>query len=129
MTSALLLGVLALQGQSGTVSVIIPRITPVPGCAREEDSAEIVVCGRRSDDQRYRIPPAFRGRGSDPRDRAWGSAATDLFDDERAGAEMIGPNGFLEHGRRAEKEWRDQRGALGAEKRDLERAIEEAGPN
>ena len=44
---------------------------------------EIVVCARRPETERYRIPKELRGRGERPSETAWGSRVAGLEDASR----------------------------------------------
>lgn len=71
------------QPELGAERVIINLIVygndacPVPA---SED--EVVVCGRRPESERYRIPPELRDRG-DPLEISWGARAMDLEEAQR----------------------------------------------
>jgi hypothetical protein len=56
----------------------------------------IVVCARKPDKERYRIPEAFRGDPNDPKSQAWASRATALEYAGRSGigsCSTVGPGG------------------------------------
>jgi hypothetical protein len=58
---------------------------------------EIVVCARRSEDERYRIPEAFRGDSRVSDGRAWAAQARQLEYVGRTGIQScstVGPAGF-----------------------------------
>jgi hypothetical protein len=48
------------------------------------EEGEVVVCARRSDDERYRIPREFRGEGGRPTETAWGTRMEALEEAGRA---------------------------------------------
>ena len=52
-------------------------------CPKAEEG-EIVVCARRPDDERYRIPKALRGKGDRPSETAWGARMEALEEAGRA---------------------------------------------
>jgi hypothetical protein len=64
-----------------TREVIVYGNDPCP----EVQSNEIVVCGRRPENDRYRIPKELRRRGERPSETAWGSRVQGLEDAARAG--------------------------------------------
>jgi hypothetical protein len=47
-------------------------------CPQPSDPDEIVVCARRPETERYRIPPALRQRPDHPTEVSWGSRASEL---------------------------------------------------
>ncbi|HEX8468850.1 MAG TPA: hypothetical protein VF620_13700 [Allosphingosinicella sp.] len=56
----------------------------------------IVVCARKPDKERYRIPEALRGDPNDPKSQAWASRATALEYAGRSGigsCSTVGPGG------------------------------------
>jgi hypothetical protein len=56
----------------------------------------IVVCARKPDSERYRIPEALRGDPNDPKNQAWASRATALEYAGRSGigsCSPVGPGG------------------------------------
>src|SRR5215213_7146131 len=56
----------------------------------------IVVCARKPDKERYRIPEALRGDPNDPKNQAWASRATALEYAGRSGigsCSTVGPGG------------------------------------
>jgi hypothetical protein len=65
-----------------TVEVIVYGNDPCPDVT---NSNEIVVCGRRPENDRYRIPKELRRRGERPLEAAWGSRVEGLEDAARAG--------------------------------------------
>jgi hypothetical protein len=71
----------AAQAPEREASIIVYGDDPCPA-ARDED--EIVVCARRPEDERYRIPAPLR-RGTELRERSWSSQAMQLEDAQRDG--------------------------------------------
>ena len=51
-------------------------------CPAAEDEAEIVVCARRPEEERYRIPAPLR-RGNELSERSWSNQAAELEDAQR----------------------------------------------
>lgn len=47
-------------------------------CPQPRDENEIVVCARRPEEERYRIPPALRASRERRHDTAWGTAVAQL---------------------------------------------------
>ena len=60
-------------------SVIVYGDDPCPAA---EDPEEIVVCARRPEDERYRIPAPLR-HGPEPLERSWSNQAAELEDAQR----------------------------------------------
>jgi len=62
----------------------------------QSTSNEIVVCARRPEDDRFRIPAPLRGSGG-PRERSWAANARSLETVGRTGIQScstVGPGGF-----------------------------------
>ena len=70
--------------QTGPEREIDFSVLPAPGCDDREPSDEIVVCGRRSDNERYRVPPSDRST-SRPAAGEIQRATTDLSAPGRCG--------------------------------------------
>ncbi|HTH28275.1 MAG TPA: hypothetical protein VL918_07400 [Sphingobium sp.] len=66
-------------------------------CPKSADGS-IVVCARRPESERYRIPKALRGKPPPPAEQAWGSRVEALDAASRAvlpnSCSPIGSNGF-----------------------------------
>ena len=54
-------------------------------CPRSSDPNEIVVCARRPENERYRIPPAFRERREQLTEQAWGARVAGIEADAALG--------------------------------------------
>jgi hypothetical protein len=52
-------------------------------CPTPQSEEEIVVCARRPESERYRIPRRFRDRSDHPLAVAWGARAMELEDAQR----------------------------------------------
>lgn len=52
-------------------------------CPVPQSDDEIVVCARRPESERYRIPRRFRDRGDRPMAVSWGARAMELEDAQR----------------------------------------------
>lgn len=63
-----------------TTSLIVYGDEPCP----QSSEGEIVVCARRPEEERYRIPKALRERPDDRGEVAWGARATELEEASRA---------------------------------------------
>ena len=48
------------------------------------DDEEVVVCARRPEEERYRVPPALRERRDRPPDTSWGARNEVLEEDARS---------------------------------------------
>lgn len=83
--AALLLGAIcaaspaASEAPAREESVIVYGDDPCPAA---EDPEEIVVCARRPEDERYRIPAPLR-HGPEPLERSWSNQAAELEDAQR----------------------------------------------
>lgn len=81
------------QQQGGLAEVIVYGTDP---CPRSTDD-QVVVCARRPEAERYRIPPKYRPGGTRQETTAWGKKAQAL---ETVGAtginscSPVGPGGF-----------------------------------
>lgn len=96
LTAAFLLAP-AAQAQKAEPKVnqlIVYGNDPCP--AGDED--EIVVCARKPDSDRYRIPEAFRENPNDPRNESWANRALELSYVGRSGigsCSTVGPGGMI----------------------------------
>jgi len=52
-------------------------------CPRPSDDEEIVVCARRPEEERYRVPPALRERTDQPSEISWQARNEALEEDAR----------------------------------------------
>lgn len=72
----------AQQESSGrTMTVTVYGNDPCPDTSTS--SNEIVVCARRPENDRYRIPKELRNRGDRPSETAWGSRVSGLEEASR----------------------------------------------
>jgi hypothetical protein len=58
---------------------------------------EVVICGRRPENQRFRIPEELRDDATDPESQSWAARATSLEYVGRTGPQScstVGPGGF-----------------------------------
>jgi hypothetical protein len=66
-------------------------------CPRSADPEEIVVCARRPEEDRYRIPPRLRERPDRRMESSWGARVADLEEAQRFtrpnGCSVVGSNG------------------------------------
>jgi hypothetical protein len=72
---------------------------------------EIVVCARRPEDDRYRIPESLRGTGR-PLENSWAANARTLEFVGRAGLQSCstsGPNGFTGCWEEMMRQWEEER--------------------
>ena len=85
--SAASLCALVMIGFSGAVGAQVPEreanvvVYGDDPCPAAADPEEIVVCARRPEEERYRIPREFRRTA--PAEIAWGTRATELEDAQR----------------------------------------------
>jgi hypothetical protein len=66
-------------------------------CPQSTDD-EIIVCARKSEDERFRIPKGLRGNPNDPVNQAWGARAMELQYVGRSGigsCSTTGPGGMI----------------------------------
>lgn len=91
----------------------LPRFTAEPTCPAEgaADSEEIVVCGRRNEeDSPYRVPRELRDAGPiEDRHAAWGARVRDEQSLGRFSDQTVGPFGYLQRSRQMDCEWRAAR--------------------
>jgi hypothetical protein len=66
-------------------------------CPRSANSDEIVVCARRPEEERYRIPARLRERPDRRMESSWGARVADLEEAQRFtrpnGCSVVGSNG------------------------------------
>jgi hypothetical protein len=62
---------------------IVLTVYGADGSPVARSSDEIVVCSRRPESERYRIPRRFRNRGDRPLEIGWGARAMDLEEAQR----------------------------------------------
>jgi hypothetical protein len=70
----------AAEPPERTASVVVYGDDP---CPRSSDE-EIVVCARKPETERYRIPKELRGKGDPPSETSWGSRSEALEDISRS---------------------------------------------
>jgi hypothetical protein len=118
IAAALLLGVVAPAAAQPAVEdvrinqLIIYGDDPCPGSTDDE----IIVCARKPESDRYRIPENLRRNPSDPANRSWHERAIELSYVGRSGTQScstVGPGGWtgcfdqLAGAWRAERDGRD----------------------
>jgi len=75
-------------------------------CPPTSAGDEIVICGRRDDGTRYRIPSALRDAGPIPLSHMSHAARMrDLASVSRYDAQSVGPGGYLQRTAQASCEW------------------------
>ena len=88
-------------------------------CPESRDD-EIVVCGRRPEEERYRIPAPLR-RGEEPEETSWSSRAAELEDAQRDSrpnsCSVVGSNGQTGCTQQWIREWRAERRARARQRR------------
>lgn len=70
--------------------VIVYGDDPCPAAQGDE----IVVCGRMTEDERYRIPEALRGNPNDPRRESWTARVQSVERIGRTGTDSCSPTGL-----------------------------------
>src|SRR3954464_9785239 len=81
------------QSQQGVAEVIVYGSDP---CPRSTDD-QVVVCARRPEAERYRLPPALRPSGTRQQTEAWANKAKVLETVGNTGTNScspVGPGGF-----------------------------------
>jgi len=82
----------AAPGEEKVSALIVYGDDPCP----RGNADEIVVCARKPESERYRIPKALRGNPNDPANQAWTNRATELQYVGRSGTgscSTVGPGG------------------------------------
>ena len=83
-------------------------------CPQSEDPEEIVVCARKPEEERYRIPAPLR-RSSRPPETSWGTQAALLEDAQRDtrpnGCSVVGSFGQSGCTQQMLRQWADERRA------------------
>lgn len=73
-------GAASAQAPERVVNVTVYGSDPCP----KGSGGEIVVCGRRPDNERYRIPKELRKRGQQPSETSWAARERGLEEASRA---------------------------------------------
>ena len=109
---ALLLFALSLAGEPGGPSAAaeLPRITDTLPCRGAGD--EVVVCGRRSTVERYRIPVELRQEPLTSRNYSWAARARDEREAARYEDQVTGSSGAFNRSRQTDCQWRAERQQL-----------------
>jgi hypothetical protein len=86
----------AVPGAEPTGRTVTVTVYGSDPCPKARDG-EVVVCGRRPDNERYRIPKELRKKGERPSETSWASRAQALEEASRAGrpnsCSPVGTNG------------------------------------
>lgn len=92
----------------------VPRIVEDGRCARPSAAGdEVVVCGRRREETRYRIPVDLRDDGPiAARNESPVAARREADSLDRFSAQTVGPGGYLQHMREVDCAWRAARQSL-----------------
>ena len=128
MSLGLLLFGLAAQAAAGEPhdDIKIPRIVPERRCGGNPADAEIVVCGRRDETEKYRLRGTGRSRASHRGWSSWGARVAEQGERDRYGSQAVGPSGYLQGSRQLVREWRVEREEQERAKREEARMIDEA---
>jgi hypothetical protein len=89
-----------------------PPASPQRECGENPaDDGEIVVCGRRYDeDSPYRIPRELRGRGQiEQRHQSWDARVRDLESLDQYSSQTVGQFGYLQNAQQRDCEYRAAR--------------------
>jgi hypothetical protein len=81
------------RGEERVNALIVYGSDPCP----RGNGDDIVVCARKPESERYRIPPTLRGDPNDPANQAWGARAESLEYVGRTGigsCSTVGPGGW-----------------------------------
>lgn len=82
-----------------------------PCAETETDLDSIVICGRRGEQQRFRLPPAFRMRPDGLRD-SWMMRSRNELDQGRFADQVIGSFGYLLRQQEEIYQWKKEREQL-----------------
>ncbi|MCP1469392.1 hypothetical protein J3E64_001067 [Sphingobium sp. OAS761] len=80
----------ASTGESEKVNLVI--VYGDDACPQSQGN-EIVVCARKGEDERYRIPEPLRGDPNKPSNQAWGERVRSMEYVGRSGTESCSPSG------------------------------------
>ncbi|MGZ8361682.1 MAG: hypothetical protein ACXWUX_14280 [Allosphingosinicella sp.] len=112
--SVALLSALLLQASLPAPVLAPARVVPPPRreqACPEQDGEDVVVCGRRYDENSpFRIPPQFRGqRSDDDRHASWEARWRDEQILGSFSGQTLGPSGYLQRARERDCGWRTER--------------------
>lgn len=125
---------LALAGTMGALSLAAPAAAqnaPTNGvliiygndrCPTDSDGNEIVVCARRPEAERFRIPQEFRDPSTNPNNQSWAVRSRDVVEANTTGigsCSPVGPGGQSGCNEQQINRWRREQQA----ERDRERNI------
>jgi hypothetical protein len=116
-------GPLAAQ-QAGEIQ--LPRLTDPPACDEGPDG-EVIVCGRRRPDERYRIRPELREDRTNPVNPSWSARARDDRETARYGSQAVGPAGAFSRSREVDCQWRAERQQIAGHPPDCTRKVRRPG--
>ena len=131
MSLGLLLFGLAAQAAGGepagepASTIEIPRIVPRRRCGEHSAEAEIVVCGRRDETEKYRMRGTGRSPSAQRGGTSWGARVAEQGERDRYGSQTVGPSGYLQGGHQLVREWRVEREERERAKREETRLIDE----
>ena len=110
------------QRRPGAVAAAQEKVRQVVVFGREAcprgTNGEIVICARRPERERYRIPEALRDEVAERRGTAWAARARSLEYVGRTGVQScstVGPGGFTGCWEQMMRTARDERAATGGE--------------
>ena len=122
----LLFGLAQAAADEPVAGIKFPRIVPKRECAVDPAEAEIVVCGRQGQSERYRMRGTGRTRASERVGTSWGAQVAEQGERDRYGSQTVGPSGYLQAGRQLVREWRVDREERARAKREEARMIDGA---
>ncbi len=97
------------------------KVLPDRNCAREpQPGAEIVVCGRRDEDQ-FRIPEELRPSLPRVTERSWDARAREFGVTQRFEDQVSGPGAWLNGARQRDCQYREERQAIAGQPTDCTR--------
>lgn len=125
MSLTLLLG-LAAQAAAIAPQGELPRIVRPDDCGAETGDEEIVVCGRKENQEKYRMRGTGRSSAPWRSGESWSALVSE--DEQRSsyGSQTVGPFGYLQFGRQQVREWRLEREQMAKARRDELWSIGEA---
>src|SRR4051794_5064699 len=89
---------IARPGTTQPTPTIFPHAVDDTRCATPAREGEVVVCGRRRESDRYRIPIELRDHGPiDARSESPVTAQREERSLDQFGAQTVGPGGYLQH--------------------------------
>jgi hypothetical protein len=109
----------AAQDSARTAPVIVPRAD----CSASAGADEILVCGRRNDREKYRIPEGFRDEPISRDGTSWAARSRELQESQRNEDQVSGPFAYIKWMDELVRDWRADRDEKARVQRKLERDL------